>query len=111
MTPPRNGEAVLQQTATPKLTGLAQSNSSFTHREACLHSVTVIEQTPAGYFHCARERRRLNMARVARLLTCPGLSSWETGFVRSLSRQTKFSPRQEAVLGRIYRQFFGGPAT
>ena len=95
----------------------------------CPHSATLTEEMPRIHAHFAREvcagcgafirwlprpetlaRRQMNVARLARLLVCSGLSNWEQQFVRSLSRQKKFSPKQEAVLGRIYRESFGGAA-
>jgi hypothetical protein len=45
--PPINGEAALGDAATPKLTGLSQSNSSFALRQACQHITTRIERRPS----------------------------------------------------------------
>jgi hypothetical protein len=95
----------------------------------CQHKFTRIERMPEGFVHhskevcqqCGRvlrwvpdprnvERRKLLCAYVARLLTAQGLTRWEKGFVDSLRSQAKFSPRQEEVLGNLYRRYFGGPA-
>jgi hypothetical protein len=121
--PPLNASAPLAK-------GRREELTSERGYHACTHTATFTQQEPPGRTHYSREiciqcgrflrwvprpanveGRRLNLARVARLLTCPWLSSWETGFVRSLSRQKKFSPKQEMLLGRIYCHFFGGPAT
>jgi hypothetical protein len=53
--PPENGEGVLQQTPTPKLTGLPQSKARFAFRQACRHSATVTEQMPPEEALYARE--------------------------------------------------------
>ena len=93
----------------------------------CQHRFTRIERFPGGVPHyshevcvaCGRhlrwhpkprnvERRKLLCAYVSRLLTAKGLTRWELSFLDSLSRQTKFSPRQEEVLGQLYRRNFGG---
>jgi hypothetical protein len=61
------------------------------------------------------ERRKLSVAMLRKLLATESLTKWEQGFVESLSaslsRRKKFSPRQEEVLGQLYRRYFGGPAT
>jgi hypothetical protein len=121
---PLNGEGVLQQTPTPKLTGLPQSNSSFALRQACMHGTVLVEQTPPGYLHHALERcalcgahlrwlprpstiqrRRLNAFRLARLLMCDRLTSWERSFVRDVSKNAKLSPRQQSVADRLASQY------
>ena len=127
MKPPGNGEAALGDAATPeKLTGLLQSSFRSAFAQVCPHTATGTERLPGNHAHYAREvckkcghfvrwvpspqsvqRRRMNVASVARLLTIKGLTSWEVTFLRSLSRRKKFSPKQEAVLDRIYREFFG----
>ncbi len=118
--PPEKANAPLAKGRREKLTSGGEYS-------ICAHAATRIERMPEGHVHheaercaiCGRHldwvakpenvaRRKLLVAYVARLLTVKGLSTWEQGFLKSLSRQTKFSPRQEAVLGRIYRQNFGG---
>jgi hypothetical protein len=128
--PPPKREGALLQAPIPKLTGLPQSKSSFAQRQACRYGTTRVEQMPKGYFHHAAlrsafcsvflgwapkpstvARRRLNACMLAKLAMCEGLSDWERGSLANVSKLAKLSPRQEMVLGRIYRQFFGEPAT
>ena len=101
-------------------------NGAFTqvrHR-TCPHLATLMERMPAGYLHhaavrCAAcgafvrwlekpetaERRRLNGFKLAKLAMCSELSAWEQNFVRSVSRQQKLSPKQEALVERLYAQY------
>jgi hypothetical protein len=126
--PPGKGEAALGDAATPKLTGLPQSNSSFALRQACQHIITRIELLPDNHVHFAREvcascgrhvkwlskprnvaRRRLNGFRIAKLLMCPRLDPWETSFVSSVSRLAKLSPRQQQVVDRLSADYLEEP--
>ena len=121
--PPGNANAPVAKGRRYKLTGEIEYS-------ACPHSATVTEQMPRGHLHhaevrCANcgahlrrlpkpsnvERRRFNGFRLVKLSMVEGLSSWERGFLASVSKLRKLSPRQQMVLGRICRQFFGGPAT
>jgi hypothetical protein len=90
----------------------------------CPHSATFSEQMPTGCVHHAEERcancgrhlrwvpkpetiqrRRLIAFKLARLSMVEGLSDFERGFVRDVSRQRKFSPKQEAFVERLYAQY------
>lgn len=94
----------------------------------CEHSDTRIAIEPLGSVHfgkeicrnCDRvlrwlpkpgnvERRRLTAYRIAKMLMAPGLTEWETQFLTSVSRQQKFSPKQTAVLERMWDELFGDP--
>jgi hypothetical protein len=58
------------------------------------------------------EKRRFNAMRLARLAMCEGLRSWERGFVESVSRQEKLSPRQQEILDQLSVTYLGrSPAT
>jgi hypothetical protein len=97
-----------------------------TSPQLCRHVATRTERFPGGkphYAHevcsaCGRhgrwfpkpatlERRKLNAARLVRLLMAEGLSDWERQFVKSLQRQAqkRFSPKQQAVLDRLATEF------
>ena len=54
---PLNGEAALGDAATPKLTGLPQSNSSFAFRQACRHGTIVVEVMPPGHLIALAQQR------------------------------------------------------
>jgi hypothetical protein len=43
--------------------------------------------------------------KLAKLAMCSELSAWEQNFVRSVSRQRKLSPKQEALVERLYAQY------
>jgi hypothetical protein len=92
----------------------------------CSHDETHIAIEPPGSVHFAREvcrncdrllrwvprpenveRRRVSAYRIAKMLMAPGLTKWETQFLSSVARQQKFSPRQAAVLERIWDELFG----
>jgi hypothetical protein len=85
-----------------------------------------VELEPPGSFHHAKvicgcggflrwlpnprsiQLRVLNVRRIAHLQKCEGLSAWERDFLASIARlKGKLSPRQEAVLGRLYREYLG----
>jgi hypothetical protein len=93
----------------------------------CLHLATRTELLPRGFTHhsalrCALcgafirwmpkpetiERRRRIGFKLAKLSMCSGLSSWERSFVHDVSRLRKFSPRQEALVERLVRQYLEG---
>jgi hypothetical protein len=69
------------------------------------------EPSFAGY----RGRKRssgsvFNAFRLAKLAMCDRLSTWERGFVASVAKQKKLSPKQLAVLERLVRQYLEGGA-
>ena len=125
--PPKR-EGALLQAPIPKLAGLAQSNSgSAIAQHVCRHNTTPLEEMPPGSAHFAREvcvtcgcwlrwlpkpetvqRARLNAFRLARLGMCEGLSKWERSFVHHVSQQRKLSPKQEALVARLYAQYLEG---
>lgn len=111
----------------PKLTGLASNNSASSKAQACAHLATRTEQMPAGGAHYAREvcvecgryvrwlprpetveRQRVNAFSLAKLSMCEGLSDWERGFVRDVSRQRKLSPKQQALVERLAAEHLEG---
>ena len=127
------------QELTRPLRGGGSSGRQYILSGAPVHHVcgagpTRVQYMPQGYVHYARvtcticgrflrwlpsprsiELRKLNAAMLRKLLAAESLTKWEQGFVErlsaSLSRGKRFSPRQEAWLGRVYRRYFGGPAT
>ena len=117
--PPGNARAPLAK-------GQREDLNSEREYSACLHGATITERFPGGQPHyahevcvaCGRhlrwhpkprnvERRKLLAAYVARLAMCERLPSWEKGFVASVSKQRNLSPKQEAIIGRLYRQRWG----
>ena len=95
--------------------------------QRCSHSAKKIERMPPGHIHFAAEqcadcgrllrwlprpgtiqRRRLNAFRLARLLMCDKLNSWERGFVRDLSQRRKLSPKQQEIIDRLCAQYLEG---
>jgi hypothetical protein len=96
----------------------------------CPHSATRIERMAEGHPHYACEvcagcgrhlrwipkpqtilRRRWNAFALARLARCECLTPWEAGFVRSISRLARLSPRQQAVLERLVMHYLGRQTT
>lgn len=123
--PPRETGALLHAPISEKLRR-AQYKSAKVSAQPCAHPVTRTERFPGGVPHyshevcvaCGRhlrwhpkpqnvERRKLIAAYVARLLTVEGLASWEATFLHSVSKRPKLSPKQEALVGRLYRQRWG----
>jgi hypothetical protein len=97
-------------------------------QNGCAHKLTVTRYAPCG-IHFAKEvclqcgafirwlprpqtleRQRLNAFRLAKLAMCDRLSTWERGFVASVAKQKKLSPKQLAVLERLVRRYLGGGA-
>ena len=93
-------------------------------QSVCKHAATVTERMPDSHIHhaavrcadCGRhlrwipkpetiERQRLNAFRLARLAMCDRLNSWERGFVRDVSKRRKLSPKQQAIIDRLVRQY------
>jgi hypothetical protein len=92
--------------------------------QPCTHSATVTERLPATHRHYARltcgicgrflrwlpkpqtiERRTLNAFKLARLAMRPDLTGWERQFIRSVSGKKHLSPKQEALLVRLYATY------
>jgi hypothetical protein len=92
----------------------------------CAHAQTRVEVLPPGEHHYARrvccacnkqlcwepnplnvERRKINAARIQKLLNDPRLSEWEAGFVRSLTKSNnlRLSPRQQAILNSLVENY------
>jgi hypothetical protein len=108
-------------------TGCGENIPSHSFTQVCGHHATLTERLPDGSLHFARlfcaicgchlrwlphlanvERRTHNSFRLARLAMCSKLSPWEQNFVRDVSKLRKLSPRQEAVLDRLYAQHLEG---
>lgn len=82
----------------------------------CQHTTTEFVRTPDGPHHgktlcveCGRflrwekkpetlSRETENRVSLERLAALPGLTAWERGFLASLKKQRKFSPKQQARL-------------
>jgi hypothetical protein len=96
-------------------------------QDECEHSDTRVEILPPGSVHfgkeicrnCDRvlrflpkpqtlERQSTNAFRLAKLAMSPALTSWERGFVKSVSQQRKLSPRQQACLDKLYAERLEG---
>jgi hypothetical protein len=124
--PPKETGALDDAPISVKLAGRSESNSRSAIAQPCAHPVTRTERFPGGQPHyahevcvaCGRhlrwhpkprndERRKLLAAYVARLAMCERLTNWEKGFVASVSKQRNLSPKQEAIIGRLYRQRWG----
>jgi hypothetical protein len=92
-------------------------------QDECEHSDTRVEILPPGSVHfgkeicrnCDRvlrflpkptntERQQFNSYRIAKLAMAAGLNDWERGFIKSTASFKKLSPRQQAVLYRIYSE-------
>lgn len=112
---------------TPSNFGLADRSAIVcSAQDQCEHSETRIEQLATGP-HFAREvcrscdrvlrwlpkpqtveRQSTNAFRLAKLAMSPVLTSWERGFVKSVSQHRKLSPRQQDCLDRIYAERMEG---
>lgn len=118
------GNGPLRDGPIPKLTGLTQNNSGVSIAQPCKHRATVTQQEPPGATHFSREiclqcgafvrwlpkpstieRRTLNSFRLARLGMCEGLPKWERSFVHHVSQQRKLSPKQQALVERLCREY------
>jgi len=51
------------------------------------------------------ETQRLRAERIAKLSKCDGLTDWERGFVASVSKFRKLSPKQAAVIDRLFARY------
>lgn len=95
--------------------------------QPCTHSVTVTERLPDGSPHFSKEiciqcgafvrwlpkpqnveRRTLNSFKLAKLAMVEGLSKWERSFVADISKRRKLSPKQEALVERLCREYLEG---
>lgn len=84
------------------------------------HLISRFQILPAGHRHFAAEqcsqcgchlrwvprpqnveRQRSNAFRLARLAMCDGLTHWERGFVASVAKQKKVSPKQQQIIDRL----------
>jgi hypothetical protein len=110
------GSAIVQHVCDPKpLVCSAQDH--------CEHSSTRVEQLANGP-HFAKEictdcgrvlrwipkpttlaRQRFNALRLVKLTMHSGLSPWERAFVDDISKRQKLSPKQQALLDRLVRQY------
>jgi len=112
---------------TPSNFGLADRSAIVcSAQQECEHSETRIEQLANGPHHakevcsdCGQvlrfvpkpatiERQHTNAFRLAKLAMSPVLTSWERGFVKSVSQHRKLSPRQQDCLDRIYAERMEG---
>ena len=85
--------------------------------QRCSHSAKKIARMPVGHIHFAAEQcadcgrllrwlprpetiqhRRLNAFRLAKLAMCDRLSTWERGFVASVAKHKKLSPKQLEII-------------
>jgi hypothetical protein len=124
--PEKRGAAASNASTRKQLTELPEDTSLREFAQPCTHPVTRTERFPGvvpHYSHevcvaCGRhprwhpkprnvERRKLLAAYVARLAMCERLTSWEKGFVASVSKQRNVAPKHEAIIGRLYRQRWG----
>jgi hypothetical protein len=51
------------------------------------------------------ERQRFNALRLVKLTMHSGLSNWERAFIRDVAQLRKLSPKQQALLDRLYRRY------
>jgi hypothetical protein len=98
-------------------------------RHACQHDSKILVRLPPDGPHYAKElcehcgsflrwvprpetleAQRLRAARIARLAMCEALNDWERGFVASVSKFRKLSPKQVAVIDRLFAQYLKGGA-
>ena len=126
---PKREGACCSNAPIPKLTGLHEHNCGHSFAQACGHPVTRTERLPDGSPHHARltcaicgrflrwlpkpetlARQRVNAFNLAKLAMHPGLSDWERAFVRDVSKLTKLSPRQGALVVRLCREYLEGKA-
>jgi len=130
MKSPPKREGACSNAPTPKLTGLPQSNSGVAiAQHVCRHGTTRVELMPQGYTHHARvicavcgrfirwsskpatiERRALNAFRLARLAMHPDLTDWERQFIRSVGEKKHLSPKQQALVERLCREYLEAKA-
>ena len=105
----------------------AETTATRAPLQACRHPATRTERLPDGHLHfgrlsCAICRRHLRWLprpiecrtlmgfRIARLAMCSSLSSWERGFLRSVSRARKLSPSQQALVARLVARYLEAEA-
>jgi hypothetical protein len=89
----------------------------------CEHGDTRVEQLASGP-HFAKEictdcgrvlrwipkpqtiaRQQFNALRLVKLAMHSGLSPWERAFIDNISKRRKLSPKQQALLDRLVRQY------
>lgn len=101
----------------------SKAGNAFPQR-VCKHEVTRTERLPEGHLHYAElscvicgvhlrwlphhrtvERQELNAFKIAKLAMRSDLNDYERGFIKSVSRQRKLSPKQQALLVRLCMQY------
>ena len=121
---PEKRTGVLLQTPINKDLRSTQSNSGVSIAQACEHRATVTQRLPAGHKHFSKEiciqcgafvrwlpkpetvqRQRLNAFRLARLAMRPDLTGWERQFIRSVGEKKHLSPKQQALVERLCREY------
>jgi len=88
----------------PELTGLATNNPGHSFTQACRHEVTRVEQMPLGDTHHAKVICVLCGCNLAWLRKCETVRN----FLRSVSKNRRLSPKQEALVVRLVRQHLEG---
>jgi hypothetical protein len=93
----------------------------------CEHNTKVLVKLPEGSPHYGKEicddchaflrwvprpetleNQKLRAARIARLAECRSLNDWEHSFISSVAKFKKHSPKQIAVIDRIFADYKGG---
>jgi hypothetical protein len=122
--PPEKGTGALLEAPIPTKLNRLETTAPPAPPQACEHRATVTERLPDCHQHhtrltcalCGRflrwlprpetiERERVNAFRLVRLGMCEGLSKWERSFVNHVSQQRKLSPKQAALLARLYATY------
>jgi hypothetical protein len=93
--------------------------------QCCKHANTYLERMAAGPHYARKlchdcgvfikwvpkpetlEKKRLHGFRLAKLAMCAQLNAWERHFVSNMSRQRKFSPRQQAQIDQLVATYLG----
>jgi len=128
MKSPPKREGALLQAPIPKL-DWTETTVARAALQPCRHSVTTTKRLPDSHRHFARltcalcgrhlrwlpkpstmERRALNAFRLARLAMRPDLTDWERQFIRSVGEKKHLSPKQQALVERLCREYLEAKA-
>jgi hypothetical protein len=117
VTAPPKRKGVLLQTPIPKLKSFG---TDAPQGWECQHDTKVLHREPQGSQHYGRElcedcgaflrwipkpetveAREFRAARIARLSMIQKLPEWERGFIKSVAKSRKLSPKQIAIIDRL----------
>jgi hypothetical protein len=117
--PPGNANAALAKRRREKLTGLPEDKAGSGFAQGCTHGIPRVALMPQGHKHYAMETcavcgrfvrwlpkpETVQRQRLARLAMRPDLTDWERQFIRSVGEKKHLSPKQQALVERLCREY------